>query len=584
VRKAGRRSRLAAYGALAAAALAFGGYLALRESRQPQVRLDFTQLTDLEGRELYPTIAPDGSSFVFARILAGQSDLFLKRLGGGAPINITAGSLSDDYQPAISPDGLWIAFRSEREGGGIYVISLNGGPARRISHLGYSPSWSPDGRELAVATEGIVDPAIRLKDSRIWVVDVVTGRSRLLFRGDGVQPSWSPHGGRIAYWGIPPDSARRVLWTVPAGGGEPRKVLDDGYLNWNPAWSPDGEHLYFGSDRSGSLNLWRLPIDETMGEVLGDPEPLTIPSTAVGFWSVSGDGRRIVYAANESRSNIERLSFDSGRVRVTGPGVAVTRGSHRARSCDVSPDGKWVAFHAMLPWEDLFVVRADGSDLKQLTEDRYKDRHPFWSPDGRRLLFYSNRNSIYEAWILGIDDRKWEPVLPTGGKPLTFPIWSPDGRRLACTYNGQPAVIDLSVPLASRRAQPLPPARPIGEELYPTSWSADGERLAGNIARLDGSLLEGIGVYSFRTRTYERLTNRGSQPVWLRDGRQLLHLEAGKIMVFDTRTYKAREVLAPPPNSAYLFVSPGERGLFAVRAVDEGDILLLTLSGEKERS
>ena len=90
---------------------------------------------------------------------------------------------------------------------------------------------------------------------------------------------------------MPTGSARRILWTVPAEGGTPGKVLDDGAMNWNPVWSPDGAWLYFGSDHSGSLNLWRLPIDERSGEVRGGPEPVTTPSTASGFWSLSQDGR-----------------------------------------------------------------------------------------------------------------------------------------------------------------------------------------------------------------------------------------------------------------------------------------------------
>ncbi|HYN22955.1 MAG TPA: protein kinase [Thermoanaerobaculia bacterium] len=585
----GRRKRVAVVAGvtgvaiLTAAALAVGSYLALR-ARTAQVQPAFTRLTDFEGREGYPALAPDGGSFVYARSVAGQMDVFLQRIGGGAAVNLTAGSTFEDNQPAISPDGLWIAFRSERDGGGIYLMPRGGGPSRRLSSLGYNPAWSPDSRELAVATEGIVHPAHRRMESQIWAIEVATGRRRLVVEDDGVQPSWSPRGSRIAYWGVPAGGARRILWTIPAAGGAPGKVLDDGYLNWNPVWSPDGKSLYFGSDRSGSLNLWRLPIDERTGAVLGEPEPVTTPSTASGFWSFSRGGDKMIYAADEGKSNLERLPFDTQLTQVTGPAVAVTRGSHAVRSGNVSPDGRWVAFHAALPWEDLFVVRANGSGLKQLTRDRHKDRNPVWSPDGRRLLFYSNRGGLYEAWMLGMAGGGLERVVPSGEKPLTFPVWAPDGRRVACAYGDRAAVIDLAEPLASRQPRPLPPASAVGESFYPTSWSPDGERLAGNIARLDDSLLDGIGVYSFGSRTYERWTSRGALPIWLRDGRRLLYIEAGKILAFDTRTYETREVLAPPSSSTYalLSTSPDEHNLFVVRTIDEGDIWLLTLSGEKK--
>jgi serine/threonine protein kinase/Tol biopolymer transport system component len=577
--------------ALLVTAAAIGGYLALHRPAEP-VQATFSRVTDEEGRELYPTLSPDGRFVAYVRSEGGQTDIFLqdRHQEDVPPVNLTAGSPDDDTEPAFSPDGQSIAFRSEREGGGIWLVSVRGGAARRIAEFGYNPAWSPDGREIAVATEGIIEPAIRRMPSQVWRIDLATGRGRELVDkengGDGVQPSWSPNGLRIAYWGLSAEGARRILWTIPAAGGKPLEALDDGNLNWNPVWSPDGRHLYFGSDRSGSLNLWRLPIDEASGKALGEPEPVTTPAMGSGFWSISRDGRRIVYAANESKANMERLPFDSESLRTTGPAVAITRGSRMIRSCDVSPDGRWIAFHSVVPREDLFMVRADGSGQRPLTSDAYKDRHPFWSPDGRRLLFYSNRGGDYEAWTLQVAGGGPERVLPAGGKPLTFPVWSPDGRKIACTYDDEPAVIDLDEPLRARRPQPLPPAREVGEAFYPTSWSGDGERLAGNISRVDGSMLEGIGVYFFRSRTYQRWTSRGSTPVWLRDGHRLLYIEAGKILAFDSRTYETREVLAPPPSSAYILVSasPDGRSLFAVRAVDEGDIWLLTLGGENQGS
>ncbi|MFL6292563.1 MAG: hypothetical protein ACJ759_16850, partial [Thermoanaerobaculia bacterium] len=578
----GRRVWLAA-AAVLAVVLALAAVALLRRPEPPPVQPVFTRVTEEEGRELYPSLAPDGRFFVYAKTdPSGQKDIFRQQVGSGAePLNVTEGSAADDSQPAISPDGRWIAFRSERDGGGIYFTSVDGGPARCISDVGYNPAWSPDGRELAVAMEGIVDPAMRKGMSEILRIDVATGRKRVLVDDDGVQPSWSPHGLRIAYWGVPADSARRILWTVPVDGGKPLQVLDDGALNWNPVWSPDGAWLYFGSDRSGSLNLWRLPIDERSGEVLGEAQPVTTPSTASGFWSLSQDGSRILYAANESKANVGRFPFDPVGLRATGREEAVTRGSHRVSSCAVSPDGRRIAFHAALPREELFVAGVDGSGLRQLTHDGFKDRQPVWSPDGRRLLFYSNRGGRYEAWILNAAGGEPERVLPAGRKPVMVPVWSPDGRKVACTYDGKAAVIDLAQPLGSRQAEPLPSA--VGETFYPSSWSTDGRRLAGNMARVDGSVLEGIGLHLLGSSTYLRWTSRGFNPVWLHDGRRLLYIEAGKILAFDTQTNEARDILVPPPHSAYELVttSPDDRSLFAVRAVDDGDIWLLALRNQR---
>ena len=89
--------------------------------------------------------------------------------------------------------------------------------------------------------------------------------------GDAVQPSWSPHGHRIAYWGMAGESAQRDLWTIDPDAVDPTKTVvrvnDDAAVDWNPVWSPDGKHLYFGGDADGTLNLWRVPIDERSGDI-----------------------------------------------------------------------------------------------------------------------------------------------------------------------------------------------------------------------------------------------------------------------------------------------------------------------------
>ena len=270
-------------------------------------------------------------------------------------------------------------------------MGATGESVRRLTDFGFSPAWSPDGREILVATEGVSDPRARKTRSQIWRVDAATGARRLLTEGDAVQPAWSPHGRRIAFWGIPAGSSRRILSTMPAEGGAAVQVTDDEYLNWSPAWSSDGSQLYFASNRGGSMNLWRVPIDEASGKVLGAPEAITAPSEWSGLLSLSRDGRNILYATNESKANLERAPLDPATL-AAGRLEPVTQGSRGVRSCDVSPDGQWVTFHASLPQEDLFVVRKDGGNLRQLTNDGFRDRHPRWSPDGSRILFQSDRS------------------------------------------------------------------------------------------------------------------------------------------------------------------------------------------------
>jgi serine/threonine protein kinase/Tol biopolymer transport system component len=587
------RARAWRWAALAAAGLALAGagaILLLRSGGSVggpgPVQANFARLTDQEGSETFPSLSPDGGELVYVRAsFPGNLDIYSQRVGGSNPRNLTEDSPLADSQPAFSPDGQQIAFRSEREGGGLFLMGATGESVRRLTDLGFNPAWSPDGREIAFATEGVSGPLERrLDNSELWAVDVATGERRLVHKGDAVQPSWSPHGHRIAFWGLPAGSPERVIWTVPAGGGEPVRVTGGDHLDWNPVWSPDGKSLYFVSNRSGTMNLWRVPVDEESGEVRGLPEPVTSSPLSLGLLSLSRDGRKIAYGTNESRSNLERIPLDPARGEVTGDPVRVTQGSRAVRSAATSPDGRWITFDTSFPQEDLFIVRPDGTGQRQLTDDAARDRLPRWSPDGSRILFYSDRGGAYGAWTIRPDGSGLAP-LPHGSTASFYnPLWSPDGKLLAGSLETRGAVlVDLGLP-GGRRLRALPqPGR--GESFAPTSWSADGLSLAGTLERADRSAVPGVVVHFLVSGRYERLTETGVTPRWLNGGRGLVYLDGGKVLVYDLAGRRSRLLLDPPPSSTFkaVNVSPDGRYLDAVRLADEGDIWLLAFGGPGER-
>ncbi len=545
----------------------------------------FVRLTNQEGSESFPSLSPDGKFLLYVKSVNGNADIYLQRVGGGNPLNLTQDSPDDDTQPAFSPDGQQIVFRSEREGGGLFLMGATGESVRRLTDIGYNPVWSPDGREIVFATEGVEAPLVRKVTSQLVVVDVTSGSRRLLARGDAVQPSWSPNGHRIAYWGIPKGSSRRVIWTISAGDPadtEPVPVVQDDHVNWNPVWAPDGRGLYFVSDRSGSMNVWWVPVDEASGRVLSEPRAVTTSSQSLGLLSVSRDGRQIVYATEDGKSNLERWELDPSAVRVSGQAFPVTQGSRAVRSAAVSPDGELIAFDSASPQEDLFVVRPDGTGLRQLTDDAAKDRVPHWMPDGSRILFYSDRGGSYGAWTIFADGSNLQHLPHGSDDALYSPINSPDGRRLVANLGLQSsALVDFSAP-GKPRIEPLP--RPgNGQEVFSaTSWSPDGSRLVGTLAHLDGSQVPGVVVYTLASRAYERLTGSGTIPVWLHQGSRFLYLHEGRIFLYDLDTREPRLLDGPPPSSVYnsLALSPDDRRLYTVHATDDGDIWMVTLAGE----
>jgi hypothetical protein len=310
-------------GTLGAVVLLSAGYAAGRRAaagRQspPWARAHFTQITDLSGVESAPSLSPDGKTLAFVGRTDGHADVYVQRVGGHNPINLTAECPKDDTAPAFSPNGERLAFRSECEGGGIFVMGATGESRRRVADFGYDPAWSPDGSRLAVVTEPVSNPLQRPTDSALWTVDVATGAKRRLVEGDAMQPSWSPDGGRIAYWGLRGGlggTGRRDIWTLASEGGEPLDLTNDEAVDWCPVWSPDGRYVYFASGRGGTMNIGRVPVDGRSGLARGLPDPLPTPSRWSGACSLSRDGKRLAFAAAEERSTLYRVAFDAERAR-----------------------------------------------------------------------------------------------------------------------------------------------------------------------------------------------------------------------------------------------------------------------------
>jgi Tol biopolymer transport system component len=543
-------------------------------------RAEFSQLTSQPGVEWFPSLSPDGRWLVYAGTGARGHQIYLQSVSGQNPLDLSKDATVDDDQPAFSPDGEHIAFRSSREGGGIFVMGRTGEAARRVTHMGFKPSWSPDGTQLAFTTENVeLDPQNSETQSELWAVTVSTGETRRLNEGDAVLASWSPHNHRIAYTHRIGKPAQAEVWTIPVTGGTPTPVTSDRFTSWNPLWSPDGDYLYFASDRGGSTNLWRVPINETSGKTRGEPEPITTPAPYLAHPSLSADGKRIVYTSVLVTANIQQLALDrSGAPR--GEPAWVTTGSRRWSDPDPSPDGEWLTFYSLVqPGGHIYVAHPDGSAMRQLTSDSAIDRMPRWPPDGKWIACFSNRSGPLELWKIRPDGSDLQQLTEGGAAYLA---WSPDGTRIATVGAiGEPIVkhrswiFDPNRPWKQQTPEELAPLDPPSVRFLVNSWSPDGERLAGHV----DSATQGIMMYSLLSRKYEQLTDFGKWPVWLPDSRRVLFVAGGKaFFIVDTRSRQVRkifsvtrDVIGPPQ-----LTRDGETAYFS-RRMTESDVWLLTL-------
>jgi Tol biopolymer transport system component len=577
--------------ATAAAIFAWSSFFPRAASKgidAPALPSSFLQVTDSAGIESSPALAPDGKSVVFVAGLPGNRDLYLLRVGGRNAVALTADYAGDDWQPAFSPDGQRIAFRSEREDGGIFFMEATGESVRRLTDSGFDPSWSPDGRQVAFTRTVVVTPTdLPVTGSGIHAVDLDSRAVRQIAGGDVAQAAWSPHGNRIAFWGVS-RGGRRDLFTILADGSEASTggvaVTDDAALDWGPLWSPDGRYLYFGSDRGGAMNLWRVGIDERSGERRGEPEPVTTPSLWSGRPSFSRDGSRLAYATLDWRSRLMRVDFDPEAGRPTSEPRLLLANTRPIRDHEVSPDGAAIVYVQMGERDDLFVVDPTGGTPRALTDDPFRDRRPAWSPDGRRLAFFSDRSGDYEIWTMRADGSGLEPW--TDFKSGCFnPVWSPDGRRMAVTLRGQRQgwrILDASSQQLPKPYVEGPPVPGEPGRFQPWAWSRDGSAIAGFQVHPDGTMGD---VYVYRLAD-ERFTSVGGTrpsfwraPVWLNDSKRLLVRDDRWISVVDvaSKTWTPLLEVGGYVFSASVGISPDNRWITYTETATEGDIWVAEL-------
>ena len=573
---------LAAALVLAISAIVYFAFFTKKaETNQPDVakNFNFSQFTT-SGNAVLPSLSPDGKTMIFSSRQSGNWDIYFQRVGGANAINLTKDSASDDLQAVYSPNGEQIAFRSDRDGGGLFVMGATGENIRKISDFGYYPAWSPDGKEIAFSATTFEDPTDRGQfPAALWAVNIASGEKRELTKGDAVQPSWSPNGTRIAFWGID-DGGIRDIKTVSSNGGDEIFVTKDAALDWNPVWLPDGKYLYFASNRGGSMNFWRVSIDEKSGKTLGEPETFTTPSTFSQNLTFASNGKLLAYVQKTNSMNIIQSEFDSKAETLSKNPIEITEGARVNRNPSVSPDGEFLAFDAIKDkQEDLFICKRDGSNLLQLTNDINKDRAPRWSPDGKKLMFYSDRSGRYENWTINTDGSGLQQISSNSEPSGMLAFWSPDGKKILQNIGPEyPKIFDAEKSFTEQTPFQIPTETGADRWAMAYSWSPDGKKIASMRMGTKTELF-GIVIYDLASNKNEELTNFGESPVWLNDNRRVIFFDGNKIYLLDTFTKKTKELMsfAPTENLQGITISPDNRFIYYSLQKKESGIWLATL-------
>jgi eukaryotic-like serine/threonine-protein kinase len=355
--------------------------------------------------------SPDGRWIAHDRAIGGTSataELWLTRVDDGESTALTDGSRRD-WHPAWLADSRGLFFVSNRGGTGDlwrFVLRDDGrpqGPPQQVS-MGiemHRAAISPDGKRLAYARGRRVANLYRaplLADRPATWADA----AQLTFDEAEYESLDVSGDGRIVV------SSDRLgnwdLWTLPAAGGDLRQLTTDAAMDAYPRWSPNVQDVVFVSSRSGHREVWAMPAE-------GGPARQLTRGEFESVWpDYSRAGDEIV--KEEPGRGLGIVSSSDGRVRrlTEHPGDATP---------DWSPDGRWVVFDSDRNGVyHLWRIPASGGQPERLTDG--EDGTARWSRDGKQIYFYRAIDGVNQVWALSVASRKTRPITALSGRRGAF--------------------------------------------------------------------------------------------------------------------------------------------------------------------
>ena len=564
----------------------------------------FDCLTSGPGMEMSPSISPNQEYVTYSMRSSEREDetsIYLIRIGGNRPIELTTDMAGDEQTPRFSPEGDRIAFRSGRVGqpGALYIMGATGESRRRLDFDGYSPDWSPDGAKLVCSTEGYHEPHGRPTHGALAVIDIESGEASTIYAGDAVDPRWSPDGQWILFWTVGAVdeegrfqiTGRRDIGIVKADGSQARLVTDDYDFDWSPAWSEDGTKILFSSNRGGPMGLWELDFDPETGEVGEEPRPLPAPSTYAGDMDVALDGRLVAYVDGMGSSRVQRVKIDLETLELDGiPEVVVNGGV--GGLFDVTNDGqRLVISGGPMRSDDIYLSRGDGSGIQQITDDAFRNIQPRFAPDGQSLHFFSNRSGDYEGWVCRLDGGGLR-MLTDGWRLITTPAVHPKDGSLAivtAVTEDWYMIPGDSKALPIAEAQAMPKVDETQSWFSPMQFDAEGRRLLGKVnpQRRSGPLVPAkVGIYDFEAGDYEVIPEQFQHPfvcVWAPDYRRIILGNRRGIWAYDPEAAELSSILEfEPPLGAAPEVGVTTNGyLYYAVPQNERDIWIARLAAAR---
>ncbi len=439
----------------------------------------------------YPAISPDGKTIVFTY----KGDLYRVPAAGGTAMPLTLHE-AHDFMPVWSHDGKQIAFASDRFGNfDVFLMAADGGEARRLtfhSAAEYPYAFSNDDTSILFGAARMDTAANRLyptgSQPELYRVPVTGGRAEQVLTTPAEDVKVSRNGQFLLYqdkkggenpWRKHHTSAiTRDIWIYDSKAGTHKKITTFAGEDRNPVFTDNDQAFYYLSEESGTFNVQKMGLQGGKPQVVTSFKKLPVRflsasdtgTLCFGYdgqiytMKPSGQPQKVAVAmAVDAKSNNERV-------------MPVTSG---ARELSVSPTGKEVAF---IFRGEVFVTSVEGSTTKRITNTPEQERGVSFSPDGKSLVYTSERNGrlgIYETRKTRDEEPHFYASTVLKETPLIAnthqnaqAVYSPDGKELAYVEDRSSLKIYT---LETKLSRVLLTAKELDEGEQYFQWSPDSK-------------------------------------------------------------------------------------------------------------
>jgi eukaryotic-like serine/threonine-protein kinase len=509
--------------ALTVASLAFGLYKFREKKPPPFQTIKISNLTNI-GNATGAVISPNGEYVAHVVYEGGKNSLRVWDVATKSSVEIVPPA--EDrlllFVHAFSPDSRYIYYG--KQPGNLYQIAVLGGtPKKILEKVNSGITFSPDGKRFAFVRGG---RAMRYLGSPL---DADTENSLVIANADGTGeqilakrkggemfgtagPDWSPDGKTLAC-GVYTDGTNMTVAAVPVEGGTVKPVTSQNWLGvWRVVWVRDGSGLVFSADDQTHTQLWYVSYPE------GNAHRITndVNTYGRGSFSMTADSGTIGTIKVEFISNIFVVpAEDPGHARQIARGVG---NPHRAFGIAWTPDGKIVYSTTMSGNADIWIMNADGTGNRQLTNDPGLDVDPKVSPDGRYVVFVSTRSGRNNIWRMDADGS--HPKQLSNGGNDGVPSFSHDGKW----------VIYSSVTTSDLRKVPIDGGISVQLTDRPVTWPTVSltEGMIAGLYRSDENSPQRLAVFTPEggrpIKTFDIPSGLFSYPRWTSNGRSILYV------------------------------------------------------------